>query len=221
MIDPARPSFAPRQAHTSLDKTLFGMISGSPAADVMTTGPITIPMMRHSGYDGRYAAALEAVACTGGALMPPIMGAVVFLAVEFTGISYVRLVYAILAPALLYYAVIYTQLHCYSLKRDIGRIDRSLIPDAASVLKLAWIFVVPMAILVYYMIDGHTPAKAATAGVLTIIAFSWLSRRTRLTPKRLVESCVAVCTAMAPVIAAVAGAGILMLGLNITGLASK
>jgi len=200
---------------------LFGMISGSPAADVMTTGPITIPMMKRSGFTGRYAAAVEAVAATGGALLPPVMGAVVFLMVEFTGIAYGEICAAILASALLYYAAIYTQVHCYSCRRDVGTIDSSLVPTLWTVVRTGWVFVVPMSILVYYMLDGHTPALAATAGLLAVIVASWTTAKTRINPRRFIEACIEVCTALAPLIAAVAGAGILLLGLNITGLASK
>lgn len=200
---------------------LFGMISGSPAADVMTTGPITIPMMKRTGYSGRYAAAVEAVSSTGGALLPPIMGAVVFLMVEFTGIAYGEILVAILASSLLYYAGIYTQVHCYSCKHDAGKIDSSLIPSIWVVLRTGWIFVVPMTILVYYMFQGYTPALAATIGLLSVLAASWVSFRNRINAKRFIEGCVEVCTALSPLIAAVAGAGILMMGLNMTGLASK
>tara|TARA_R110000796_G_scaffold252577_1_gene388036 strand:- start:6369 stop:8342 length:1974 start_codon:yes stop_codon:yes gene_type:complete len=200
---------------------LFGMISGSPAADVMTTGPITIPMMKRSGFTGRYAAAVEAVAATGGALLPPIMGAVVFLMVEFTGIAYGEICVAILASALLYYAAIYTQVHCHSCHHDVGKIDSSLIPTLWTVVRTGWVFVVPMSILVYYMLKGYTPALAATAGLLAVIVASWTTAKTRINPRRFIEGCVEVCTALAPLIAAVAGAGILLLGLNITGLASK
>lgn len=200
---------------------LFGMISGSPAADVMTTGSITIPMMKRAGYSGRYAAAVEAVAATGGALLPPVMGAVVFLMVEFTGIAYSEILLAILASALLYYAAIYTQVHCYSCRHNVGKIDSSLIPALWTVVRTGWVFVVPMGILVYYMLAGYTPALAATAGLLALIAASWSMASTRITPHKFIQGCVEVCTALAPLIAAVAGAGILMMGLNITGLASK
>jgi TRAP transporter 4TM/12TM fusion protein len=199
---------------------LFGMISGSPAADVMTTGSITIPMMKRAGYPGRYAGAVEAVAATGGALLPPVMGAVVFLMVEFTGIEYGSIMVSIIASALLYYAAIYTQVHCFSCRHDVGKIDSGLIPTLWTVVRTGWVFVVPMGILVYYMLAGYTPALAATIGLLSVIVASW-SLSSRITPSKFIQGCVEVCTALAPLIAAVAGAGILMLGLNVTGLASK
>lgn len=200
---------------------LFGMISGSPASDVMTTGSITIPMMKRAGYTGRYAGAIEAVACTGGALLPPVMGAVVFLMVEFTGIPYKEVLLSILASSILYYVCIYVQVHCYSCRRQVGNIDSSLIPSLWTVVRTGWIFVVPMGLLVFYMLNGHTPALAATFALLAVILASWTVRGKRIGPRRLIEGCVEVCTAIAPLIAAVAGAGILMLGLNITGLVSK
>src|SRR5690606_17123941 len=123
--------------------------------------------------------------------------------------------------SLLYYATIYAQVHCYSCKNDAARIDSNLIPSIWIVLRTGWVFVVPMAILVYYMFDGHTPALAATTGLLAVLAASWISFRNRINARRFVEGCVEVCTALSPLIAAVAGAGILMLGLNMTGLASK
>ena len=200
---------------------LFGMISGSPAADVMTTGSITIPMMKRAGYGGRYAAAVEAVASTGGALLPPVMGAVVFLMVEFTGIAYSDILLSILASALLYYLGIYVQVHNYSSRHKVGQIDSELVPSFWTVVRTGWIFILPLALLVYYMLNGHTPALAASTSLLTVIVASWLIKGQRITPKRFIEGCVEVCTALAPLIAAVAGAGILMLGLNLTGLASK
>lgn len=200
---------------------LFGMISGSPASDVMTTGSITIPMMKRAGYTSRYAGAIEAVACTGGALLPPVMGAVVFLMVEFTGIPYREVLLSVLASSILYYVCIYVQVHCYSCRHQVGNIDSSLIPSLWTVIRTGWIFVVPMGLLVFYMLSGHTPALAATFALLAVILASWGIPGKRLGPRRIIEGCVEVCTAIAPLIAAVAGAGILMLGLNVTGLVSK
>ncbi|MCH2557693.1 MAG: TRAP transporter fused permease subunit [Alcanivorax sp.] len=200
---------------------LFGMISGSPASDVMTTGSITIPMMKRAGYSSRVAGGIEAVASTGGALLPPVMGAVVFLMVEFTGIPYKEVLLSIIASSVLYYVCIYVQVHHYSCRHDVGRIDSDLIPTLRTVIRTGWIFVIPMGLLVYYMLNGHTPALAATFALIAVVVASWGLPGKRLGPRRLAEGCVQVCTAIAPLIAAVAGAGILLLGLNITGLVSK
>lgn len=200
---------------------LFGMISGSPASDVMTTGSVTIPMMKKVGYTPRYAAAVEAVASTGGSLLPPVMGAVVFLMVEFTGISYLSIIGSILISSILYYVGIYTQVHFYSSRNNVGRIDNSLIPTWSTTLRTGWIFLLPMGLLVYVMLTGRTPALAATTGLVAVIVSSWFMGGNAITPKRFLEGCVEVCSAIAPLIAAVAGAGILLIGLNVTGLASK
>lgn len=200
---------------------MFGMISGSPASDVMTTGSITIPMMKRVGYTGRYAAAVEAVASTGGSLLPPVMGAVVFLMVEFTGIAYTTVISSIIICSILYYVGIYTQVHCYSCRHDVGRIDKAMIPTWMHTFRTGWIFLLPMGLLVYVMMSGRTPALAAMTGLVTIIVVSWVMGGKPITPRRFIEGCVEVCTAIAPLIAAVAGAGILLIGLNVTGLASK
>ncbi len=200
---------------------LFGMISGSPASDVMTTGSITIPMMKRVGYSPRYAAAVESVASTGGSLLPPVMGAVVFLMVEFTGISYTSIVSSILVCSILYYVGIYVQVHNYSARHNVGHIDPSEIPTWLHTLRTGWVFIIPMGLLVYVMMSGRTPALAATSGLVASIVVSWLVGDKAITPKKFLQGCVEVCTAIAPLIAAVAGAGILLFGLNITGLASK
>jgi len=200
---------------------LFGMISGSPASDVMTTGSITIPMMKRVGYSPRYAAAVEAVASTGGSLLPPIMGAVVFLMVEFTGISYTSIISSILVCSILYYVGIYVQVHAYSARHNVGHINAADIPTWIHTLRTGWIFVIPMGLLVYVMMSGRTPALAATCGLVAIIVVSWFVGDNAITPRKFVQGCVEVCSAIAPLIAAVAGAGILLIGLNVTGLASK
>ncbi|MBJ7275749.1 TRAP transporter fused permease subunit [Marinobacter salarius] len=200
---------------------LFGMISGSPASDVMTTGSITIPMMKRVGYTPRYAAAVEAVASTGGSLLPPVMGAVVFLMVEFTGISYTSIIGSILVCSILYYVGIYVQVHCYSARHNVGHIDAADIPTWLHTFRTGWIFVIPMGLLVYVLMSGRTPALAATCGLVAVIVVSWFVGGKAITPRRFVQGCVEICTAIAPLIAAVAGAGILLIGLNVTGLASK
>src|SRR5690606_33023803 len=106
-------------------------------------------------------------------------------------------------------------------RHKVGQIDSELVPSFWTVVRTGWIFILPLALLVYYMLNGHTPALAASTSLLTVIVASWLIKGQRITPKRFIEGCVEVCTALAPLIAAVAGAGILMLGLNLTGLASK
>ena len=106
-----------------VSSALFGMISGSPTSDVVTTGSITIPMMKRLGYPAHAAAAIETVASVGGSFLPPIMGAVVFLMVEFTGISYSNVISASIVVALLYYLGVISQVHFYSTRHGFGAIE--------------------------------------------------------------------------------------------------
>ncbi|MGB4782042.1 TRAP transporter permease [Candidatus Methylomirabilis sp.] len=200
---------------------LFGMISGSPAADVMTTGSVTIPAMRRLGYSARFAGAVESVASTGGSLMPPVMGAVVFLMAEFTGIKYGEIVVSAIPVAFLYYLSVYYQVHLRAMRTGLVGLPENEIPTMRSAFTAGWPNIVPFAILVYFMLEGYTAAYVAGMGVIAAFVISWIKRSTRLTPRRVVEVCVGTIYALAPLVAAVASAGIVIGALNITGLSGK
>lgn len=201
---------------------LFGMISGSPTSDVVTTGSITIPMMKRLGYPAHAAAAIETVASVGGSFMPPIMGAVVFLMVEFTGISYGEVVSASVVVALLYYLGVISQVHFYSTRHRFGAIEGE-IPRAADVLKKGWFFVAPIAALVYMIESGRTAQFSVVIAIAMVVALSWFNRQreNRLGPRRIATLVVEGTAMMAPLIAAVAGAGLVEQVLNVTGIGSK
>jgi len=201
---------------------LFGMISGSPTSDVVTTGSITIPMMKRLGYPPHVAAAIETVASVGGSFVPPIMGAVVFLMVEFTGIPYSTIVSNSIVLAMLYYAGVMMQVHFYSVRYDLGAFEDA-IPRMSRVLREGWIFLLPIATLVYVIETGRSPQFGAVTAIALVIGLSWLSRHreNRLGPRRIVDLLVESTAMMAPLIAAVAGAGLVELVLNVTGLGSK
>lgn len=200
---------------------LFGMISGSPAADVMTTGSVTIPAMKRLGYSARFAGAVESVACTGGSIMPPVMGAVVFLMAEFTGLKYGDIAISAIPVAFLYYLSVYFQVHLRAVRTGLLAMPESEIPTMRSALTAGWHNIVPFAVLIYFMITGYTAAFVAGTGVIAAFLISWVKRDTRLTPRRVVAVCVGTIYALAPLVAAVAAAGIVIGALNITGLSGK
>ncbi len=103
---------------------MYGMISGSPTADVVTTGSVTIPVMRRLGYKPEVAAAIEVAASTGGSIMPPVMGSAAFIMAEYTGIDYRDIAVAALLPALLYYVCVYSQVHFRAIRLGLGALDR-------------------------------------------------------------------------------------------------
>jgi len=199
---------------------LFGTLSGSPAADVMTTGSITIPMMKRLGYGGIFASAVEAVASTGGSLLPPVMGAAVFLMVEFSAIPYAQIAYSALAVGLFYYLSVYLQVHWRSRRLGLVGIDEDEILPVWPVLVGSWYQLIPLGVLIGLLIAGFSPAFVAAGALLTLLLCSTLGSAP-ITPVRLVNVCVEVCCAMAPLVAAVAAAGLVIGCLNISGLAGK
>lgn len=201
---------------------LFGMISGSPTSDVVTTGSITIPIMKRLGYPAHAAAAIETVSSVGGSFLPPIMGAVVFLMVEFTGIGYGNIISASVVVALLYYLGVISQVHFYSVRYDFGAYDEE-IPRAAKVLREGWIFLVPIIVLVYLIESDKTAQFSVVIAIAFVLVLSWFNRQreNRLGLKRIALLLVEATAMMAPLIAAVAGAGLVEQVLNVTGLGSK
>lgn len=151
---------------------LFGSISGSAVANVVGTGVVTIPMIKRDGYPAHKAAAIEAVASTGGQLMPPVMGASAFLMAEFLAVPYADIVLAALVPAILYYVALFIQADLEAAKLGIRAIPKSEIPEGRMVLRGVH-FIVAFAALIYLLFwQGYQPERAATWACLVLIASS-------------------------------------------------
>ncbi len=200
---------------------VFGSISGSPSADVATTGSINIPMMKKRGYSPVFAGGVEAAAASGGTILPPIMGSVAFLMAEFTGIAYVDIAIATILCAVLYYVGIYMQVHFRSLKLNLVGMDDKDIPDFWKTFKSGFYYVFPIIILIWAMHKGFTPSLAACYGIAAIFIFSFVRRSTWITPKHLVEIFTSVVYSIAPLTVATAAAGIIIGVINLTGMAGK
>lgn len=154
-----------------ISSALMGSINGSAVANVATTGVFTIPMMKDRGYKPYFAAAVEAVASTGGMYLPPVMGVGAFVMSEITGIPYIKIAAAALIPALLYYLLIAVTIVLRSQKMDIQLMDESSIPSLKGTLKEGFYYLIPIAAIVYCMAVGFSVTKAALHGIglLTII----------------------------------------------------
>ncbi len=162
--------------------SLFGTISGSAVSNVVMDGPITIPMMRKAGYSGPMAAGIEAVASTGGQIMPPVMGIVAFLMIDILQITYAEVILAALIPALLYYLALFVQVDFEAAKRKLGRVHSSSGASVASILVRGWVFVVPIFLLVWTLIaESWEPGRSAMLAVGATIAVAILNRHTRPT----------------------------------------
>jgi TRAP transporter 4TM/12TM fusion protein len=199
---------------------LFGMLSGSPTSDVMTTGSVTIPIMKRLGYSGVLASGVEVAASTGGSIMPPVMGSAVFIMVEFTGISYLSIAIASIIPALLYYLGVYTQVHLRSLRLGLRSLPEDQIPKISTTLKSGGIFIVPLATLVTALAVGYTPTMVALFGALSVIAV-WLLRWRTFTPLKFYNAIAQATFNMVAVTGACAAAGMVIGGITMTGLAGK
>lgn len=157
---------------------LYGMVSGSPTSDVVTTGSITIPIMKRLGYGGTLAGAVEVSASTGGSLLPPVMGSAAFLMAEYTGIDYAEIAIAALVPALLYYLAVYAQVHFRSLKLGLKPLDSDQIPKMAPTLKDGGMFLVPLIVLTVVLLMGFTPTRVAVIGTAAILVVAILRIQT-------------------------------------------
>jgi len=163
---------------------LFGTISGSAPSNVYTTGTFTIPMMKKCGYRPAFAGAVEAVASTGGQIMPPVMGAAAFLMAELTGLNYLTIAKSALIPALLFYFVLFVMIHLEAKKYNLGAISEDMIPSKIQVLRKLY-YLLPLFILGAMLISGSSPATCAKISTLSILVLAMLeSVVNRLSRKR-------------------------------------
>jgi TRAP transporter 4TM/12TM fusion protein len=152
--------------------SLFGTISGSAVSNVLSTGVITIPLMRKAGYKPHSAAAIEAVASTGGQLMPPVMGAVAFIMAEYLNVPYTDVILAALVPCILYYIGLFLQADLMAARERIAPVPKEMIPRWAPVVKSGWVFILPFFVLIYGMFQLNLlPETAAlySSAILLIV----------------------------------------------------
>tara|TARA_B100000315_G_scaffold229372_1_gene238906 strand:- start:5978 stop:7924 length:1947 start_codon:yes stop_codon:yes gene_type:complete len=199
----------------------FGSISGSVVSNVVTTGVITIPLMRSAGYRGVQAGAIEAVASTGGQLMPPIMGAAAFLMAEFLEIPYKEVVIAALIPAVLYYVALFILADLEAARTNIQAMAKEDIPKFMDILKTGWYFPLPFIVLIVALfVFNYSPEMSALISVLVIIASSMIFgyKGKRLTFLDLLDAVRQTGHAVLDIIMIAAAAGIVIGTLNVTGI---
>lgn len=173
-----------------LASALLGMINGSAIANVATTGTITIPMMKKTGYRKEFAAAVEAVASTGGQFAPPIMGAVGFVMAEFMGVSYTAVLLAAAIPAFLYYLTLLFAVHFEAKRLGLSGLSAENIPNAMVVLKKQGHLLIPLVVLIALLSFGFTPLFAAVVSIFATVFASWLRKETRMTWSVIVQATV-------------------------------
>lgn len=171
-----------------LASALMGMINGSAIANVATTGTITIPLMKKTGYKKDFAAAVEAVASTGGQFTPPIMGAVGFVMAEFMAVSYTKVLMAAAIPAFLYYLGLVYSVHLEARRLGLSGLAPESIPQAGKVLRERGHLLIPLIVLIAMMLMGYTPLFAAIAAIVVTVPASWLHRDTRMNLRTIMQA---------------------------------
>lgn len=207
-----------------LASALFGTISGSPSANAASIGIFTIPLMKRFGYPAAVAGAVEAVASTGGQLMPPVMGAIAFIMAEWLGISYGQVALAAALPAVLYYVIVFVSVHLQALRDGLQAVPRRELPDFKKTLVEGWFYVLPLGVLVYFLLArGYAPELAAFYSLPVLVATSFLSKEKSrwLTPPRIWEALVSSVHAWLPIAMVTGSVGMLVGGLELSGLGVK
>ena len=161
---------------------LQGTVSGSSVANTVSTGSITIPLMKKTGYRPEFAGAVEAAASTGGQIMPPIMGAAAFIMTEYTGLPYSSIALAACVPALLYFTGIFTNVHFEALKHGLLGIPKEQRPVVKELLKRGWYMVLPIVVIVALLVQGSSAMKAAIWGIFACLVV-WIIEIVRTTHK--------------------------------------
>lgn len=199
--------------------SMMATITGSPSANVATTGAVTIPMMKALGYKPHFAGAVEAVASKGGQITPPVMGAVAFIMAEYLGVPYSQVVIAAAIPAFLYYLAIYIQVDLEAARIGLVGLPREKVPSFWKTLRGGWYYLLSLiGLVVLIMVAKYPPQMAAFYSILLLLGTSIFVKKMRLTPATFVEICKASGRSVVFAGVACAVAGVILGSLLGTGL---
>lgn len=204
-----------------LTSALEGTVSGSSVANTVGSGSFTIPLMKKLGYRPEFAAAVEAAASTGGQIMPPIMGAAAFLMSEFIGEPYSKIALAAVIPALLYFAGIWITVDLEAKKIGLKGMPKEELPKIGTVIIKRGYLVLPLLGIIYFLVTGSTPIKAAMAGIVLSIFASFVKKESRMTFRGFLEVLEKGAKGAIGVSIACACAGIIVGSITLTGLGLK
>ncbi|MEO1695087.1 MAG: TRAP transporter fused permease subunit, partial [Pseudomonadota bacterium] len=202
-----------------LGSGFMGSMSGSVISNVLTTGAVSIPAMKRTGFSPRYAAATEACASTGGVLMPPIMGATAFVMASFLSRPYIEIAIAAAIPSLLYYFGLFAQIDAYAARRGLRGLARSDLPSFAQTMRDGWVFLAVFAVLIYLMVALRQDTLAPFWATLLLLIINQVMVRYRLTLATLADLIVGVGKGLAELVAVLLGVGLIVGAFSATGLA--
>lgn len=171
-----------------ISSALCGMVSGSSVANTVTTGSVTIPLMKETGYKGEFAGAVEAAASTGGQLMPPIMGAAAFLMSEMIGIPYSVLAVKAILPAILYFTGIFLMVHLQARKLGLKGISKDSLPNFGKLIVKQGYLLLPLIVLIGLVMHGYTMSRAAVLSIVAAIVVSMINKENRMNGEKFVDA---------------------------------
>ncbi|MCR4922487.1 MAG: TRAP transporter permease [Lachnospiraceae bacterium] len=204
-----------------ISSALCGMVSGSSVGNTVTTGSVTIPMMKETGYKSEFAGAVEAASSTGGQIMPPIMGAAAFLMADFIGVPYSSILGRAILPALLYFTGIFITVHLEAKRLGLSGIPSEKLPHIRLLVKRLYLLI-PLVMLVIWVSGNFmTMQKAASLSILLAILVSLFDKEHRITPKKCLDALEAGGKSTITVAAACGVAGIIAGSITMTGLANE
>jgi TRAP transporter 4TM/12TM fusion protein len=198
-----------------------GTVSGSSVANTVGSGSFTIPLMKRLGYRPEFAGAVEAAASTGGQIMPPIMGAAAFLMAEFINMPYIEIAKAAVIPALLYFTGVFVVIHLEAKKCGLKGLGRDQLPHLGKVMKERSYLILPLVGIIYFLLEGATPMRAAMSGLGLCVLVGMFRKETRLNLKKLLDTLESGARSALGVAVACATAGIIVGVVTLTGLGLK
>lgn len=203
-----------------ISSALCGMVSGSSVGNTVTTGSVTIPMMKKTGYKPEFAGAVEATSSTGGQIMPPIMGAAAFLMADFVGVPYSSIIGRAILPAILYFAGIFISVHLEAKKLNLHGMPKEQLPKARNLVKKIYLLLPLVMLVVWVSGNFMTMQKAASLAIVLTIVVSLFNKDNRITPHKILEALEAGGKSAITVGAACGVAGIISGTITMTGLAN-
>jgi len=204
-----------------LASALFGSMSGSAVSNVITTGSVTIPAMKKIGYPAHYAGAVESCASTGGVLMPPVMGATAFVMAAFLQIPYAQIALAAAVPSLLYYLGLLVQVDGFAAKKGFSGVPKAEIQPLKKTMKEGWFYLFSLVVLMYFLFSLRVESQAPFYAILLLIIVAMIRKETRFTVASFCEFIETTGKSLAELLAILAGVGMIMGSLSLTGVAAS
>lgn len=204
-----------------LSSAMFGMISGSPLTNATTTGAMTIPAMKKSGFSSEYASSIESCASVGGIYMPPIMGNVAFVMSDVVGIPYFEIVKRAILPAIVYFSALFFSVDFRARKKNIDGSAESIKTKFIALILKGYNFFIPIIYLVVRLMSGRSAAKAGLETIAVMIVIGVLNKKNRMTPKVIFNALKTAVNRGVMIVSTMALCGILVGVINLTGMTAK